>query len=217
MKNRRSVSILVLCIAAVSAISALIGIITDYGPGHYEYESIRGETVNIYGKGLYQHMSAEVAIQGIAQDYVTLFVGIPLLLISLYFARKGSVRGRFLLAGTLGYFLITYLFYLVMAMYNPLFLAYSFLLGTCFFAFTLTMLSFDPGKLPGMFGIKTHVKFPGGFLVFNAFCIAFLWLGIVVPPLAEGSIYPVQVEHYTTLIVQGMDRFILSSLCCCIL
>src|SRR5690606_11461775 len=74
------------------------------------------------GTGIY---SAEVAPQGIAQDYVTLFPGLPFLWISLAWARKGSLRGRFLLAGVLGYFFVTYLFYLMMGMYNALFLVYA--------------------------------------------------------------------------------------------
>jgi len=205
MKHTKTITMLVFCIAAISAASAMVGIFSRQGPGTYEYESIRGQVITIYGKGLYQHMSAEVAIQGIAQDYVTLFIGIPLMLISLFWAGRGSVKGRFLLAGTLGYFLVTYLFYLVMGMYNPLFLAYAFLMGASFFAFTLTMLSFDVNKLPFAFRPNTPVKFTGGFLIFNAFSIASLWLSIVVPPLIEGSIYPKGLEHYTTLIVQGMD------------
>lgn len=39
--------------------------------------------------------------------------------------------------------------------------------------------------------------------------IAFLWLSIVIPPLLDGSIVPRQVEHYTTLIVQGLDLAVL--------
>jgi hypothetical protein len=60
-------------------------------------------------------MSAEVAPQGIVQDYVTLFLGIPLLFLSLFMANNGSLRGRFLLSGALGYFLVTYLFILLWA------------------------------------------------------------------------------------------------------
>lgn len=205
MKQKNIITLLILFIVVLSALAAITGIITDEGPGPYEYESIRGRIVTIYGKGLYQHMSAEVAIQGIAQDYVTLFVGAPLLLASLYFARKGSIRSRIVLAGTLGYFFVTYLFYLIMGMYNFLFLAYAALMGSCFFAFTLTMMSFEYNKLPVLFTAKTPIKFAGAFLIFNACIIALLWLGIVVPPLMDGSIYPREVEHYTTLIVQGMD------------
>ena len=111
MKNKGILTILVLLLTLISGIAAFTGISSDEGPGEYDYTSIRGEDVTIYGKGIYRHMSADLAIQGIAQDYVTLFVGIPLLLFGLYFARKNSVRGLFVLSGTLMYFLVTYLFY----------------------------------------------------------------------------------------------------------
>lgn len=186
-----------------------MGIYSQDGTGPYTYESIRGEPVTIYGEGVYKHMSAEVAPQGIAQDYITLFIGVPLLFWSLYLARNGSLRGRYLLAGTLGYFMVTYLFYLTMGMYNVLFLGYALLLGTSFFAFIMVMLSFESDVLPERYSDSAPVVFPGGFLIFNSFAIGFLWLGIVVPPLLDGSIIPKEAEHYTTLIVQGLDLAIL--------
>jgi hypothetical protein len=205
MKNKGILTVLVGCISILSGIAASLGIWSGGGPGNYQYNSIRGREITIYGKGLYQHMSAEVAPQGIAQDYITLFAAIPLLLISLHFARKGSLKGRFLLAGTLGYFLVTYLFYLVMGMYNYMFLAYVALLGSSFFAFVITMSSLKEENLQAAFEPSTPVKAIGGFLIFNAVCIALLWLSIVVPPLLDGTIIPREVEHYTTLIVQGLD------------
>jgi len=48
-------------------------------------------------------------------------------------------------------------------------------------------------------------RYLGVFLLVNAGAIAPLWLGVVLPPLIDGSIFPVELEHYTTLIVQGMD------------
>jgi len=163
----------------------------------------------VYGKGLYKHMSAEVAPQGIAQDYITLFAGVPLLIIALFIARKGSVKGMYLLAGTLGYFLVTYLFYTAMGMYNKMFLVYIALMGTSFYAFILTILHFNLNELKNIFKQHTPVKTVGGFLIFTSICIALLWLGIIVPPLLDGTIIPGQVEHYTTLIVQGLDLGIL--------
>lgn len=205
MKHQKPVTVLVLLISIMAGVATSVGIFSTGGPGPYEYESIRGETVQIYGEGLYRYMSAEVAPQGIAQDYVTLFIAIPLLWISFFRARTGSLRGRFLLAGVLGYFLVTYLFYLVMAMYNILFLLYAALLGSSFFGLSLVMLSFDVHKLPGQFSENTPVKLPGGFLILNSVAIAMLWLGVVIPPLLDGTIIPQQTEHYTTLIVQGLD------------
>jgi hypothetical protein len=154
-------------------------------------------------------MSAEVAPQGIAQDYITLFLGIPLLIASLFLAQKGLLKGRYLLAGTLGYFLVTYLFYTVMGMYNEMFLVYVVLMGASFYAFVVTLLSFNLNNLKEHFTPNTPFRATGGFLIFNSISIALLWLSIVIPPLLEGTIIPVQVEHYTTLIVQGLDLGIL--------
>ncbi len=209
MNNQNKVLVIVLGIAILASIAALTGILSSEGPGNYDYQSIRGETVSIYGKGVYRHMSAAVAPQGIAQDYVTFFIAIPMLLLGMFWARKGSIKGRFLLAGTLGYFLVTYLFYLVMGMYNVLFLIYVMLTCLSFFAFSLTLLSFEPQKLSERFTEKAPVNSTGIFLILNGVAIGIMWLGIIIPPLLDGSIIPLQTEHYTTLIVQGLDLAIL--------
>lgn len=205
MKHEKIIGTLVVCIILAAGTAAATGIFSDGGPGHFVYESIRGESVKIYGAGLYRHMSADVAVQGIGQDYVTLFLAVPFLGIAYLSARRGSLRGKFLLAGVLAYFLVTYLFYLVMAMYNAFFLVYALLLGCSFFALALTLMDMDLGELRKAFSEKTPVKLSGAFLIFNSLVIAFLWLGVVVPPLLNGSVYPEEVQHYTTLIVQGLD------------
>ncbi|PWN06288.1 hypothetical protein [Rhodohalobacter mucosus] len=201
----RIVTVLVIFIVLLAGVAASAGIFSGSGPGSFEIESVRGETVQIYGKGIYKHMSADVAPQGIAQDVVTLFIGIPLLLIVFWQTRKGSLRARFLLAGVLGYFLVTYLFYLVMGMYNALFLVYAALLGLSFHAFSLVMISLGSLDLQQLFTERTPHKAAGAFLMIDAVLIGALWLQIVVPPLLDGTIIPLQVEHYTTLIVQGLD------------
>jgi hypothetical protein len=209
MNNKNIILIMVILIAAFSAIASLAGILSDHGPGEYEYRSIRGENVTIYGRGYYQHMSSDVAIQGIAQDHVTLFIGIPLLLLAFFFASKDSLKGKFVLAGTLGYFAVTYIFYLCMAMYNQLFLLWVLLASLSFYSFVLVVSEFGFKKLKEDFNEKTPVRLVGGFLIFNSIMIGLLWLGVVGPPLLDGSIYPTQVQHYTTLIVQGLDLAIL--------
>ena len=205
MKQKQTITILIGAIIILSATAALVGIITTGGPGNFGYVTIRGETVTIYGKGIYKHMSADVAIQGIAQDVVTLFIGIPLLLFSLFGFRKSSVKNRFLLTGVTGYFFVTYLFYTAMGMYNELFLVYVTLLGLTFFALFNLFISFDIKIISEYFSVKAPAKFTGGFLIFNSIAIALMWLGRVIPPLLDGSVYPVDLQHYTTMIVQGFD------------
>lgn len=205
MKNKKILATLVFLIVILAGWAAATGIFSSQGEGSYEIQTIRNRTVTIYGLGLYRHMSADVAIQGIAQDYVTLFLALPLLLFAFFWARKGTLRSLLFLAGILSYIFLTYLFYMNMAMFNELFLVYVSLAGMTFFALALTLLSIGTEKLSSNFQEKTPVKFIGGFLIFNATCIALLWLSIIVPPLLDGSIVPVSVEHYTTLTVQAFD------------
>jgi len=201
---KKVISILVLIIAVLALIASATGIFST-GGSQYEYQSITGQTVTIYGVGVYKHMSADVAIQGIAQDYVTLFIAIPALLFALFLTRKKTLKSKYLLAGILSYLFLTYLFYMNMAMYNALFLVYIALTGTTFFALTMTLLSIEIDKLPMAFNDKTPTKLIGGFLIFTATSIALLWLSILVPPLLDKTIIPLSVEHYTTLTVQGFD------------
>ncbi|MDZ7847628.1 MAG: hypothetical protein U5L96_13155 [Owenweeksia sp.] len=205
MRNKNLISLLSSLIILLAGLASALGIYLKGDDGSYTYQSIRGEKVEVYGRGLYQHMSADVAIQGIAQDYVTLFAAIPLLIIALTALRNGSFRARFVLAGTLGYFFVTYLFYTAMAMYNFLFLVYVALLGLSFFALINTLLSFDLKSLKERFKTNAPRKWVGGFLIFSSIAIALLWLSVVVPPLLEGNVYPESLQHYTTLIVQGFD------------
>ncbi len=177
MKFRKTISLLTLCIIILSFIAASYGILSDNGNGQYEYKSIHGKTISIYGKGLYKNDSVSVASQAIAQDIVTIILGIPLLIISLYLSRKGLIKGRLLLTGTLGYFLYTYTSYSFLSMYNSLFLIYVMLMSLSFFAFTLAMMSFDIQDLSLYFDEKLPVKFLGCFLIFIAFSIGMMWLG----------------------------------------
>jgi hypothetical protein len=205
MQNRKIISTLIILIAIFSTIATVSGIFTNNGTGNYEFKSINHQTVNIYGKGVYENMSAEVAIQGIAQDYVTLFIAIPLLIFALFWTRNNTLKSKLFLAGVLNYFLLTYLFYMNMAMYNELFLVYIVLLSTSFFAFILTLLNVDIKNISHHFNPKTPIQFIGYFLIILSSIIGILWLSVIVPPLIDGSIIPQSVEHYTTLIVQGFD------------
>lgn len=204
MKYNRLISLLVLCIVILSIFASVIGIFYNAGPGAYEIKSFRGETINIHGRGLYTDDSISVVAQGIAQDLVTLALGIPLLIISLYMSLKGSLKGRLLLTGTLGYFLYTYISYVFLWMYNPMFIVYVILMSASFFAFTLSMMSIDINNLSLAFSKRLPVKFLGGFQIFFAAALCLLWLGKIIPTIINGTV-PLGLEHYTTLVIQGLD------------
>jgi hypothetical protein len=204
MIYKRTISLLVILITTLSIFATSYAIVSNQGPGKYEYQSIFGETVSIYGKGLYSHDSVSMAAQAIAQDYVTLFLGVPLLLLSFYMYRKGFLKGSLLLTGTLGYFLYTYASYSFLSMYNSMFLTYVALMSASFFAFILMMMSFDVEKLPLFFSEKLPVKFLGGFLLFVSFVFGMMWTGKLGFPLLNNT-PPADLQHYTTFVIQALD------------
>jgi hypothetical protein len=205
MKYKNTISILVIIVAILSIFTTSYAIFSDHGQGEYEYTSIYGESVSIYGKGLYQHDSVSMAAQAIAQDYVTLFLGVPLLLLSFYLYRKGLLKGSLLLTGTLGYFLYTYASYSFLSMYNSMFLVYVALMSASFFAFTLMMMSYEINYLPLFFSEKMPVKFLGGFLLFVSFVFGMMWTGKLGFPLMNHTQPPEDIQHYTTFVIQALD------------
>jgi hypothetical protein len=213
MKNRKMIVFLVSVMILLSIISTLMGIITDDARGLKEMTSVNSQQVELHGRGLYHNMSWDVAVQGIAQDYVTLFIGIPLLILGLYMSRGNSLKWRLFLAGTVGYFLVTYLFYTVMGMYNELFLLYVALMGLSFFTLLTILFGMDLNTIQDHFNTKTPIKGAGIFLLLNTVMIGMMWLQVVLPPLLDGSLYPKELQHYTTLIVQGLDLGLLLPLC----
>ncbi len=204
MKYQKSVSILIIFIAMLSLLAGIMGILSMGGSGTRAFLSLNGDTVYLYGKGIYINDSVAAAAQAIAQDWVTVVLGIPLLILSCIFSRKKSLRARILLAGTLAYFLYTYMSYSFLCMFNPLFLVYVALMSMCFFALILVLISFDLQLIKKAFSDDLPVKTIGILIIVFACAIALMWLGRIVPPLINGEI-PSGLDHYTTLVIQAMD------------
>jgi hypothetical protein len=204
MKFKGIINVLVSIILLLSLALSAYSIFKNEDLGPTKFTSIHGEEVQIYGKGIYQNDSLSMAVQAKAQDIVTMLLGAPLLIISLYLIQRNSLKGQILLSGTLGYFLYTYTSYTFVAMYNHMFLIYITLMSLSFFAFILAMISIDIEKLPSRFHKRMPVKLIANFHLFLAITVTLLWLGRLVPPLLKGDV-PLGLDHYTTFVIQGMD------------
>ncbi|WP_404328816.1 hypothetical protein [Mesobacillus maritimus] len=205
MKFRKAILLLSVLILGLSLFAASYGVFSNASNNrNLEFISWSGEEVELYGDGLYKNDSVSGAEQEIAQDIVTLALGIPFLLLSLLLVGGGSIRGRFLLAGTLGYFLYTYASYSFLSTYNSFFLVYVFVMSASFFAFLLTLMSFDLQTLKNHFQARTPVKFIGGLLIFIGGAVLLMWLSRILPSLVTDKV-PYGLDHYTTLVIQALD------------
>ena len=199
-----AVTVMSLVIAVLAVIAAATGIFWQDGGNHYDFTTLRGQTVQVQGGGLYSFDSVAGASQEIGQDVVTLGIGIPLLLAACAWAAGGSLRGKVLRAGTLGYFLYTYTSMAMLSAYNQFFLLYVALMSLSLFAFVMSLLVINVASLPAHFSKTFPRRTIAGFNLFVGAMLAILWLGLIVPPLLAGTT-PFGLESYTTLVIQAMD------------
>lgn len=203
MKNQATLKILIPLIGLFALFAAGMGLFYQTPGQPFAYTNHRGESVMIQGHGLYFYDTVSSAAQEQGNDIVTLAVGLPLLAISSWLAFRGSLRGRLLLTGTLGFFLYTYLSMCMLTSFNQLFLVYVALFALSFYAFILSMMSFDLATLPQHFSERLPRGWIAALLFLIGGFLSLAWLGKVVPPVLQ-NVTPT-LENTTTFVIQAMD------------
>lgn len=203
MKNQATLKILIPLIGLFALFAAGMGLFYQTPGQPFAYTNHRGESVMIQGHGLYFYDTVSSAAQEQGNDIVTLAVGLPLLAISSWLAFRGSLRGRLLLTGTLGFFLYTYLSMCMLTSFNQLFLVYVALFALSLYAFILSMMSFDLATLPQHFSERLPRGWIAALLFLIGGFLSLAWLGKVVPPVLQ-NVTPT-LENTTTFVIQAMD------------
>jgi hypothetical protein len=204
MKTSAIVTKLTYPILLLALFAAGTGIFWQRPGNPVEITTLRGETFELFGRGLYRYDTVSYAAQAVGQDAATLLVGIPLLFVGLLLARKGSLRGELLLTGGLGYMLYTYTSYSFLSAYNELFLVYVALFSLSLFAFILALSGMDTERVTRSVSGGIPRRGIAVFLLFIAAFLTLAWLGRIVPPLRAGT-PPPGLEAYTTLVIQALD------------
>ncbi|BBF42389.1 hypothetical protein lbkm_1071 [Lachnospiraceae bacterium KM106-2] len=204
MKSMKTIKILTVISIILAGIVSLIGICSSGMKQYSDVTSVYGETIKLYNKGLYARDSVSMANQAIAQDFITIVVGIPLVLLSLYFINKRKAKGLFLLTGTMAYILYTYTSYSFLMIYNPLYLAYVAIMAISFYAFVLCIKEILQEGICNCFTEQFPVKTLSRFLWATGFIIGLMWLGRIMPSIVNHTA-PFGLEHYSTLGVQSLD------------
>ncbi|MCS6826448.1 MAG: hypothetical protein NZ553_07540 [Caldilinea sp.] len=219
MKHRNALRWLIPPIFILAFFSALAGVWPGNGQP-YPLTSFRGEEVTVNARGLYYWDTVSSAAQMQANDLVMLTLSLPLLAVSFWLAQRGSLRGRLLLAGALGFILYTYATMCFGAHYNALFLVYVALFSLSLFAFVLVMMSFDLTSLPAHFSKEPPRRAIAGLLFFMAGFLALAWSGRILPTLAplslgeKGGVQGIPaLENTTSMFIQAMDLALIAPLC----
>lgn len=201
---------------AVLSLLVVVGALVTAGAGllwHDEGEpftvtSVHGETVTIYGRGLYQHDTLFKAPVLRGTDAVTLSLAVPVLIGALLWHRRQQLRGRLLLVGVLAYFLYNSASVAFGAAYNPLLLVYTGYFSTSLAAFVLAVSSVESRDLadrvlPGM-----PRRLIAAFLLIAGMSVL-VWLIDIVGALAVGGV-PTHLGTYHTEATYVIDLAIIA-------
>lgn len=202
---REIIVALALLIVALATFAAAAGLFWQHGGnGQYATTTLRGETVDVYGRGIYQHDSVFVGAGNRGTDAVILFLGGPLLLVAAFSYRRRSLYGALLLAGALTLFLYVYASYSLGVAYNPIFLAYIALFGASLWALVFTVTSIDFDDLARRMRPGIPQRGLAIFLFASAVATLVIWLTPLVAAVATGD-PPDRLDLYTTKITDTLD------------
>lgn len=188
MKKQSAFNWLIPVITLLTVISAGTGLFWQREGSSYNFTTLYGETVPIYGQGLYHHDTIFSAGASLGADLVVLFIVLPVLLISFVLYRRGSLRGGFLLASALGYVFYYSASLGFVVAYNNLYLIYLALFSASFFAFVMSLTMFDLPTLPSRFSPRLPRVGMAIFMFIVGIGMGFIWLSDVVNALLSNGV-----------------------------
>jgi hypothetical protein len=126
-------------------------------------------------KDLYQDDTswATAALRG--GDLVTLVVAVPILVLAMVLASRGSSRARLVWIGALAYTIYNFAFYVFGAAFNDLFLVHVVAFSSSIFALIVTMTSLDASAIARGYRMRAPVRAVAALLILVGVVFASLW------------------------------------------
>lgn len=162
--------------------------------------------MGIFFESTYKRELPSLAAQGVGQDVINLFVGIPLMAVALIFMNRGSKSASWIFAGVVFYYLYSYLIYTFGIHHNHLFLVYCTTLALSTYIFIFWVYFHGAMDLKEWFSETPPIKSIALFLLIVALMFYVIWLKDIVPPLLKGEAPAFVVENdYTPNPIHAID------------
>jgi hypothetical protein len=157
-------------VVVLSVVSTLLGL---FRPGHYP---------------------PELLPQFYVQDIVVLVVGVPVSILGLWYATRGSLRGRVVWLGALAYMSYVWASVGLQVPFNRFFLGYVLLFSLSSFTFVAGTVGVDANTVRRVLAPRLSERVYAAFLLLIAVGLASLWLAELVPATLSG-VPPLLVEE----------------------
>lgn len=209
----KTLSVLNIVTILLVMVVTITGILSfDPGQSYYAMNQY-GESIRIWGSGIYSHDSFFKAPIHIGTDFTVLFVVVPLALYSFTKFRKEQSVERYI--QNFGYISLLLYYSACLAFgvtYNRLHLVYILLFSTCLFSVNILLAFFYKTENEENRGVNSFfTKGMKVFLVLSGFSLFVAWLPDIISTLINDS-PPALIEVYTTEPTHVLDMGIISPL-----
>lgn len=210
-KNRdKSLHLITLLIIVLSIITSSIGLLYKTGGKTYNFVNQYGNTVKIYGDGLYAHDSYFMAPIFRGTDFTILFIAIPILITALILdiKRKG-LKNRIFLMSVISLFTYYSVSIAFGVTYNILHLIYIALFSSSLFGLIIAINTLDKEQVENSIGDRLPFKGIYVFLLLTGISLIVAWLPDIIKSLVLGRSLEL-IEIYTTQITYVLDMGIIA-------
>lgn len=194
---------------ALALVAVAAGFLWPGEGATFTFTSLRGQEVQIYGRGLYRYDTLFVGAANRGNDVVTLLLAVPLLAFTTWLYRRGSLRGGLLLLGTLVYFLYLYASYALGIAFNPLFPLYIALFSASLFAFVLLFTALARQDVLTPYLAQLPRRGVAIFMFASGVVTLVVWLLPLSAALARNALSPL-IGSQTTNITDVLDLAIIT-------
>ena len=203
MKTSKAVTPLAILIGLLTILRCGVGLFWQDGGSPFPFTTLHGQIIRMYGQGIYHFDPYFVAPILRGTDAVTLFIGVPLLVLATILYRRGSLRGAIFLTSLLVYFLYNAASYAFGVAYNNLFMVYLLSFSASLAAFILAFRSIDQQDLAARVTPGFPYRGAAALLFLSAIGLLFAWLPDVMTGLLQG--HAIAIDSYTTEVTYVLD------------
>lgn len=210
--NNRFLHVLAIAIILLGTIASAVGLFYTTGGKPYDVVNQYGDTVKIYGQGLYAHDSFFKAPIFRGTDFTMLFLAIPLLILALIRdIRKKTLKTRLFLTSIIAVFTYYAASNAFGVAYNFLHLVYIGLFSAGVFGLIAAMMGFNYTEVENR--VKNPLPYKGiyTFLIFTGIALFVAWLPDIISAMLVNRPLAL-IEVYTTEITYVLDMGIIAPL-----